>query len=82
MPKVHKNKLPVPLRPVIAQCGSFTAYISTWIDVKLQQLKNTLPSYIQNSTDLLNVIDNLPNLPENAKLVTTDATSMYTNIST
>ena len=50
MPKVHKNKTPVPLRPVIAQCGSFTAFISTWLDIKLQAFKHHLPSYIKNST--------------------------------
>ena len=82
MPKVHKNKQPTPLRPVVAQCGSFTAFISTWIDTKLQPLKHRLPSYIKNSQDLLNIIDKLPPLPHNARIVTTDATSMYTNIST
>ena len=82
MPKVHKNKTPVPLRPVIAQCGSFTAFISTWLDEKLQPFKHHLPSYIKNSTDLLNILDTLPTLPHNAKIVTTDATSMYTNIAT
>ena len=82
MPKVHKNKIPTPLRPVISQCGSFTAYISTWLDITLQPLKNHLFSYIRNSTDLLNILDKTPKLPKNAKIVTTDATSMYTNIST
>ena len=82
MPKVHKNKFPIPFRPVVSQCGSFTAFISTWIDTRLQPLKNRLPSYIKNSQDLLDIIDTLPALPPNAKIVTTDATSMYTNINT
>ena len=66
----------------MAQCGSFTAFISTWIDTKLQPFKYRLSSYIKNSQDLLDIIDKLPPLPHNAKIVTTDATSMYTNIST
>ena len=82
MPKVHKQKIPIPLRPVVSQCGSYTAFISTWIDNKLQPLKHFLPSYIKNSQDLLDIIDTLPPLPPNAKIVTTDAVSMYSNIST
>lgn len=80
MPKVHKNKLPVPLRPVISQCGSLSAIISTFIDYLLQPLTKFIPSYIKDSTALLNTIDALPKLPPNARLFTSDATSMYTNI--
>ena len=82
MPKVHKCKIPIPLRPVISQCGSFTAFISTWLDTTLQPLKHYLPTYLKNSTDLLNIIDKLPTLPTLAQTVTMDAISMYTNIST
>ena len=82
MPKVHKQKIPVPLRPVVSQCGSYTAFISTWLDIKLQPFKHYLPSYIKNSQDLLDIIDTLPPLPPNAKIVTTDAVSMYSNIDT
>jgi hypothetical protein len=80
MPKVHKNKFPVPLRPVISQCGSLSAVISTFIDFKLQPFTKKVPSYIKNSTSLLNEIDQLPTLPKRAKIFTSDATSMYTNI--
>jgi hypothetical protein len=80
MPKVHKNKIPVPLRPVISQCGSLSAVISTFIDYKLQPFTQKVPSYIKNSTSLLNQIDKLPTLPKQARIFTSDATSMYTNI--
>lgn len=80
MPKVHKNKTPIPFRPVISQCGSLSAIISTFIDYLLQPLTASIPSYIKDSTDLLNTIDALPRLPYNARLFTSDATSMYTNI--
>jgi hypothetical protein len=78
-PKVHKNKQPTPFRPVVAQCGSLSAIISTYIDYKLQKFTKSIPSYITNSTDLLNQLDQL-NLPKHARLFTSDATSMYTNI--
>jgi hypothetical protein len=80
MPKVHKDKFPIPLRPVISQCGSFSAIISTFLDYKLQPFTSRIPSYIQNSTSLLNKLDILDTLPKSARLFTSDATSMYTNI--
>ena len=82
MAKVHKNKIPVPMRPVISQCGSFTAFISIWLDTILQPLKDYLPSYIKDSNSLLDLIDELPPLPKSARVVTTDDVSMYTNIGT
>ena len=36
MPKVHKNKLPMPFRPVVSQCGSVFGVISIFADFKLQ----------------------------------------------
>ena len=80
MPKVHKNKSPTPFRPVVSQCGSLSAIISTFIDYKLQPFTTTNPSYIKNSTKLLDKLDRIPKLPKNARLFTSDATSMYTNI--
>jgi hypothetical protein len=89
MPKVHKprvdkkdpsKKKPVPFRPVISQCGSLGAIISTYIDFELQKLTKYVPSYIKNSSHLLDELDKLPTLPPNACLFTADATSMYTNI--
>ena len=82
MAKVHKMKVPTPMRPVISQCGSFTTYISTWLDTMLQPFTKYLPTYLKNSNDLLGIIDKLPPLPLTARIVTTDAVSMYTNIST
>ena len=81
MAKVYKQKIPVPLRPVISQFKSYTAFISTWPDTILQPLKHYLPTYLKNSQDLLYVVDTLPQLPKPPKQVTTDAVSMYTNIS-
>ena len=39
-----------------------------------------LPSYIHDSKHFLQLLESLPRLPENANLVTADATSLYTNI--
>ena len=80
MPKVHKNKIPVPLRPVVSQCGSLFAIFSIFVDFKLQSLTNFIPSYIENSEALLDSMDKLEQLPPSARLFTSDATSMYSNI--
>jgi hypothetical protein len=65
-PKVHKNKFPIPFCPVVAQCGCLSAIISTFLDYKLQQFTKTIPSYILNSVNLLNQINNLNTLPPSA----------------
>ena len=80
MPKVHKNKIPVPLRPVVSQCGSLFAVLSIFVDFKLQTLTPFIPSYLENSEALLDELDILGPLPPSARLFTSDATSMYSNI--
>ena len=48
MPKVHKEREPyIPFRPVVSQCGTFGAQLSTYIDYKLQTLTKTVSSYIK-----------------------------------
>jgi hypothetical protein len=79
-PKVHKNKFPTSFHPVIAQCGSLSAIISSFIDYKLQPYTKKMPSYILNSTHLLNKLDSISNLPKGSKLFTSNAISMYTII--
>ena len=80
MPKVHKNKIPMPFRPVVSQCGSVFDVISIFADFKLQKLVDHIPSYILNSTSFLDEIDNLGPIPITAKLFTADAIGMYSNI--
>ena len=79
-PKVHKNILPVPLRPVVSQCGSLLAVASTYIDYKLQPLTAKIPSYIKNSKHVIQQLQQLGTLPPSARIFTSDAESMYTNI--
>ena len=80
MPKVHKNKLPMPFRPVVSQCGSVFGVISIFANFKLQRLTEHIPSYILNSTSFLDDIDLLGSLPSTAKLFTADTVGMYSNI--
>ena len=80
MAKVHKNTFPVPLRPVVSQCGTLSAIASIFIDYKLQPLKYEVASYIKDSYHLILKLLKLGRLPRHCWLFTSDATSMYTNI--
>ena len=42
----------------------------------------TLPSYVKNTTHLLNKLQGFDDIPRNALLVTLDVSSLYTNIPT
>ena len=78
--KAHKN--PYKMRPIVCCVGTFMNALSKWLDFWLQKLKPFVPTYIKDSTNLLDLLDELGPLPPNARLFTADANSMYTNIDT
>jgi hypothetical protein len=78
--KVHKT--PWKTRPVVATCGTFMHGLSRWADVYLQELKKFSPSYLRDSYQLLEELDKIGELDEGSKVITMDATAMYTNIET
>ena len=78
LPKVHKPNIPLP--PIVSACGSSTNQLSNYFTHFIQPLVKILPSYIRDSKHFLQLLKSLPPLPENAILVTTDVTSLYTNI--
>ena len=47
-----------------------------------KQLKYFSPAYLQDSYELLKILNELGELPEGTRMFTMDATSMYTNIDT
>ena len=51
LPKVHKANNPG--RPVVSSIGCHTERISVYVDHHLQPLNKSLPSYVQDTTDLL-----------------------------
>ena len=78
-PKVHKPRTKhtnrVRMRPVTSQCGSFFSIVSRFVDRKLQKLVKLVPSYIQNSKAVIQILQHLQ-LPQGSKLFTSDTTSM------
>jgi hypothetical protein len=80
LPKVHKT--PWKTRPVVSCVGSFNEIASKWLDYKLSKVVDLCPSYTKDSYQILSDLAQLGELPPNARLFTTDAVSMYTNIDT
>ena len=77
--KIHKT--PLSTRPVVSCCGSFNEVFSRWLDYRMKTLLQFYSLYIKDSQDLLKtIIQKLGKLPVNARLFTSDACSMYTNI--
>ena len=80
LPKIHKNKLPVPGRPIVSANNSPTERISQLADHFLQPLLPHTRSYIRDTTDFINHIEALAPLSANSILCTVDVASLYTNI--
>ena len=75
--KIHKN--PIGIRPIVSSCNSITENISQFIDIWLQPLMKKLPSFLRDTTDSINLIENTK-LPNDCILASIDVSSLYTNI--
>jgi len=72
--KKHKN--PMGLRPIVSNCNSLTKNLSQFVDYWLQPIMKAQPSYLKNSTQLINELREL-NVKPNTILVTIDVKSLY-----
>ena len=79
LPKIHKNKLPPPGRPIISANGCATEKISSFLDIFLNQSKQS-KSYVSDTSDFLTKINNTERLLSDSIIGTLDVTSLYTNI--
>ena len=80
---MHKD--PHRFRPIVAQCGTAIASVSSWLHYKLKKLLPFVPTYIKNTRDFherLLDLNKRGRLPENARVISADAISMYTDIDT
>ena len=80
LPKIHKNKFPVPGRPIVSANNSPTERISQLADYFLQPFVKSTKSYVRDTTDFINKIEELTPVSDNAILCTIDVSSLYTNI--
>ena len=70
----------VPGRPIISNCGFYTANISSFLDYHLQPMAQKMNSLIKDTNHFLRKIKSLGQLPEGPILCTIDAVGLYTNI--
>ena len=78
LPKIHKVNN--PSRPAVSSNNHPTERISQFVDFHLKPLVYTTPSCVKNTTDFLNKLTAIDNLPDNALLVSLHVMSLYTNI--
>lgn len=79
LPKIHKSLDKPPGRPIISANGSLTEPVSQFIDCFIKPLAQQLPSYIQDTTHVLNITSSLK-IPEDCFLVSFDVESLYSII--
>ena len=79
IPKIHKNPLSPPGRPIISAMGSLLESTSSYIDHYLRPFVLSLQSYIRDSTDFIKQIQGI-HWETEFKLLTMDVSSLYTCI--
>lgn len=79
LPKVHKNTINPPGRPIISSVGAISENASKLVDEVLKPFVSFLPSFVRDTLHFLQIIDKLKN-PEHALLVTIDVESLYSSI--
>lgn len=79
LPKIHKNLEHPEGRPIISGNGSLTEPSSQFVDYFIKPLVRDLPSFIEDTTDVLCALMNITNAT-GCYMVTLDVASLYTNI--
>ena len=80
LPKIHKNQIPPPGRPIVSGNGCPTEKISAFVDFFLNPLSKKFPSYVKDTNHFLQILQKIGKVPKNSFLFTLDIESLYTNI--
>ena len=72
--KIHKECNPG--RPVISSVNCHTSKISSFVDYHIQDSAQSLKSYVKDTTDFINKLNTLGELPEESYLVTMDVKAL------
>ena len=72
---IKKHKTPWTTRPIVSCSGSLLYHLGVWVDLHLQKVATTQPSYIESSKDLVEDFSTRT-LPACCSLFKADATSM------
>ena len=79
LPKIHKNPN-ISGRPIVSANNHPCENISIFLDYVLQPYSTKHPLFLKDSTNLLQEISTLSNLPQHALLFSIDVVNMYTMI--
>ena len=74
------HKTNIPGRPVVSSVECHTSKIFKFVDHYLQPHAKSLPSYIKDTSDFINRINEAKDIKKDTILVTLDVKSLYTNI--
>ena len=77
-PKIQKTGNPG--RPVVSSINCDANNISKYVDFYLQPIFKYIPSYVRDTTDFLQKLDKVKNIPDDSLFITFDVKSLYTNI--
>ncbi len=77
LPKLHKSLTDPPGRPIVAQINSLLTPLSEFVDFFIKPAVQMLPAYLKDSTDFLNKVSSITDLPNNVYLLTLDVSSVY-----
>ena len=80
LPKIHKDKINPPGRPIVSGNGCPTERISEFVDFFLQPGVKGIRSYIKDTTHFLGELSSLNLLEGGTIQATLDVSSLYTNI--
>ena len=77
--KAHKEANPG--KPVISSINCHTSKISEYVDYHFQPIVKEIPSYVQDTNDVLRKINQIDFVPDNSYLVSLDVKLLCINIS-
>ncbi|XP_056380387.1 uncharacterized protein LOC130275860 [Hyla sarda] len=79
LPKIHKGVMPLKGRPIVSGVNSITQKLGIYLDQILREFVSSLPSYIRDTSDLLQKIDGIQ-LDSDMLLASIDVEALYSSI--
>jgi hypothetical protein len=80
LPKIHKQVIPPPGRPVVSGNGGPTEKISKFVDHFFNPTVKDIKSYVKDTTHFLQLVEGLGDIPNSCLLVTLDVAALYPSI--